>query len=128
MREGFWHGKFGDIPKPVSNDHPFKGQDEFILALDKLEKEIWVIEAYANKFRHSGRKKEFLKCRERDARGENVHVAFKGSSKCLLCDGFYGHGEFDYKGWTWASCIRHYVVEHNVKPSDGFISFVLSEG
>lgn len=49
---------------------------------------------------------------------------YKGSAKCRICGQRNGSTEFTYKGWVWPAGFRHYIVEHGVKPSEGFIIFV----
>lgn len=49
---------------------------------------------------------------------------YKGSSKCRVCGQRNGSYEFDYRGWVWPEGLKHYIIEHNVKPSGRFIIFI----
>lgn len=53
--------------------------------------------------------------------------SFKGWSTCRICGHSNGSSEFSYKGVTWPSGLMHYIVDHNVKPSDQFIQFIIKE-
>lgn len=54
-----------------------------------------------------------------------VKKAFKGASKCRICDAKNGSNEFVMRlapnvTWRWPGGFMHYVVEHNVRPSLAF--------
>jgi len=53
--------------------------------------------------------------------------AYKGSSHCRLCS-INCNGSYDYYTdvFVWPSGFRHYIVDHNVKPSDKFIRYILA--
>jgi hypothetical protein len=50
---------------------------------------------------------------------------FKGWSNCRLCKKPNGSSEFTLKGWRWPEGYRHYIQDHNVRPSPEFKDFVL---
>ena len=50
---------------------------------------------------------------------------FKGWSECRVCGCRNGSGEYTHGGFQWPTGFYHYVKVHNVKPTDGFIEFVL---
>lgn len=52
-------------------------------------------------------------------------VAYRGSSRCRLCGQRNGNEEFNSSGWKWPSGYRHYIEDHNVRPSLAFQEFVL---
>ena len=39
---------------------------------------------------------------------------------CWLCQARISSRELIYRGWTWLEGLRHYVAEHQVKPSQEF--------
>lgn len=47
-------------------------------------------------------------------------------SLCRICGRLNGCSEFTLGEWQWPSGLRHYVEQHNVKPSDEFIEFILN--
>ena len=49
---------------------------------------------------------------------------YRGFSFCRICDFTNGSREFKYKGFVWPDGFRHYIEEHNVKPSDEFIEMI----
>lgn len=58
--------------------------------------------------------------------------AYKGSSTCRLCGKLNGSEEYfcadstnPKQIWTWPSGFLHYIEEHNVCPSEAFLSNVL---
>lgn len=54
-----------------------------------------------------------------------VIIRYRGWSVCRICSKHNGSTEFNLAGWCWPSGFRHYVEEHNVKPSNEFLNFVL---
>lgn len=52
---------------------------------------------------------------------------YKGGSECRLCKKHNGSTEYRTKEYLWPSGLLHYVTEHNVKPSDKFVSYVVDE-
>lgn len=69
-------------------------------------------------------KKEFLaKLKETE---KNTNKAYyKGWSTCRLCKCHNGSFSHQYKSWKWPEGFIHYVRDHNVKPSDEFIKFIM---
>lgn len=51
-------------------------------------------------------------------------VAYRGSSRCRLCDCQNGYHEFNFLSWQWPSGFSHYIREHNVRPSKSFEEFI----
>ncbi len=49
---------------------------------------------------------------------------YRGWSNCRLCGCHNGSATYHKNGWDWPSGFRHYVEEHNLKPSDDFIRMV----
>lgn len=64
-----------------------------------------------------------LACKERVAK----KTAYRGYSHCRICDEPNGHSECERGGWRWPRGLRHYVEQHNVRPSDDFIAFILAD-
>src|SRR5215472_11878403 len=47
-----------------------------------------------------------------------------GFSKCRLCGCQNGDASFVLENWDWPQGLRHYVVDHNVRPSPEFELFL----
>jgi hypothetical protein len=71
-------------------------------------------------------KKRFLAALE-ELEKQATEIHFKGVSLCRLCDCSNGAAEMQSGGWKWPSGYRHYIEEHNVRPSLAFMEFVLGE-
>lgn len=96
-REGFWAGQYNQVlPKPVASEEAWVGKQEFIDKLRKLE-----VDEGTNK------------------------LHFKGFSRCRICNKINGTSTFVAQGWEWPSGYRHYIEEHNVRPSLAFQEMVL---
>ena len=52
---------------------------------------------------------------------------FRGASECRICGCRNGSAEFSSGRWRWPSGLRHYVEDHNVEPSDEFVTFIINE-
>lgn len=52
---------------------------------------------------------------------------YKGWSTCRICGCKNGSAEFSYKNVIWPSGLMHYITDHNVRPSNGFIRFIMKE-
>src|ERR1700677_3443843 len=52
---------------------------------------------------------------------------YRGSSRCMFCDVINGPAILSLANWEWPKGFRHYVKEHNVKPSEIFIAFILGQ-
>lgn len=101
MREGFWCSSFEpNLPVPVPNDESWPGQALFL-------RKLFTVQSKA------------------------PHVAFRGWSRCRLCGQANGNKEFteviNGQAWTWPEGFRHYVLEHNVRPSLAFQEFIIGE-
>lgn len=57
---------------------------------------------------------------EADAQG----VAYRGFSSCRLCGCRNGSRSFQLDDWEWPEGFRHYIVDHQVRPSSEFQTFV----
>jgi hypothetical protein len=96
--EGYWYeGKGSKYPKPVGYRIHWVGQEKFLKHLAKLEAMV-------------------------EEKGRIHH--YRGWSTCRICKCKNGSTEFEFKGWTWPVGFKHYVEEHNVKPSVDFQVFV----
>lgn len=99
-REGFWFSEYDPLlPMPVASETGWTGKTEFIKALVEAES------------------------------GAQV-VHYRGFSSCRLCDlRCNGTKEYtltrDTGTWRWPEGYRHYVLEHNVRPSLAFQEFIL---
>ena len=98
-REGFWRQTFeelSDLPWPEPGEWSSTDRLKFLEALAVFEK----------------------KC----DRLESV-----GYSHCRLCD-FQKNGfrTFMTSHWSWPEGYRHYIEEHNVRPSPEFEALILS--
>ena len=94
-REGFWANEYyPSLPSPVPQDKPWIGQDEFLKALEIVEK-----------------------------KAHDTH--FRGWSNCRVCAIHNGSVEYEYGDWVWPQGLRHYIVEHNVRPSLAFQEFII---
>lgn len=69
-------------------------------------------------------KAEFLKALDRWESDAHV-VAYRGWSTCRICGCHNGSEEFEHDGWRWPQGYKHYIVEHNVKPSLAFYHAVM---
>ncbi len=52
---------------------------------------------------------------------------YRGWSTCRICGQKNGSTEYKRNGWVWPGGFYHYVKDHNVKPSDAFITFVTEQ-
>ncbi len=62
-----------------------------------------------------------LKSKEKIAKEE----CYNGPSNCRICHKTNGSTEFNLGDWSWPEGLRHYIEDHNVKPSDDFIAFIM---
>jgi hypothetical protein len=53
-------------------------------------------------------------------------VVYRGKSFCRLCGCLNGHEAFRFGVWEWPAGYRHYIAEHQVRPSEEFEHFVAS--
>jgi hypothetical protein len=51
-------------------------------------------------------------------------VEYRGFSGCRLCKCINGSSEYQTRAWSWPSGYRHYIEEHNVRPSLAFEEWV----
>lgn len=108
MREGFWEtSEPGScLPTPIPREKPWKGQQEFLSALDNMEMQIG-----------SGHAAQIAE--------RPLHKTYRGWSECRICGKKNGSGKYSFYGWEWPNGFRHYVEAHNVRPSLAFQEFVL---
>ena len=101
--EGYWYESFrpdSPHPMPVPDPHfdQWSERQTFLHALDYVEKQL--------------------------ATG----VQYKGSSQCRICDCQNGSREFEYLDWKWPIGFRHYIEEHQIKPTQAFQDFITTHG
>lgn len=71
-------------------------------------------------------KERFLKAlAKKEKEAEALHC--KGSSYCRLCGETNGSVTYSLDGWLWPSGYRHYIEDHNVRPSLAFEEWVIGE-
>lgn len=58
------------------------------------------------------------------AEAEAQRVSYRGFSRCRVCGCKNGSQSFRLDVWEWPSGFRHYVSEHEVRPSPEFELFV----
>lgn len=68
-------------------------------------------------------KTEFLSTLEK-IEATAQQVAYRGFSICRICKKMNGTREFEHRNWVWPSGFRHYIEDHNVKPSEEFIKMI----
>lgn len=92
--EGYWNNSwntFPNFPLPKHSDEPFDNKGEILARLVELESVAEVI-------------------------------YWRGPSPCRCCANmFNGSREFRLNGWSWPEGFKHYIEEHNVRPSDRFL-------
>lgn len=98
--EGYWgkNPQDQEYPWPQANDQPWEGQEFFLKKLEMIE--------------------------NRNP-PDNYH-RYRGFSICRICGCVNGSAEHETDGWLWPTGFRHYVDEHNVRPSNDFIQFVIN--
>jgi len=52
-------------------------------------------------------------------------VAYRGFSICRVCRCSNGNEDLRLSEWVWPAGYRHYVVDHDVRPSTDFEAFIL---
>lgn len=50
---------------------------------------------------------------------------YRDFASCRCYNGSVGTMSLQYKNWTWPEGFLHYIIEHNVQPSDLFLKEVL---
>lgn len=110
--EGWWRDEedpsksdmhYVALPWPEARVAPWKGMDEFLGALDVVERSTKTIQKHQ----------------------------YMGTSWCRICGcnngtgEFYDAREFADHGWRWPMGLRHYIAEHNVEPSVAFQCYVI---
>ena len=54
-------------------------------------------------------------------------VGYRGFSPCRLCERDNGNSAFRVADWEWPEGFRHYLADHDIRPSQSFEEFVLNE-
>ncbi len=85
------------LPSPQANTWTEAEVQEFVLLLDRAEAKL-----------------QRLKLKR----------AFMGHSTCRLCGCKNGSEEYYIEGWKWPFGLRHYLVDHRVRPTKDFQVFV----
>lgn len=105
LREGFWWSadkSNRDLPKVKARKTAWRGQREFLTALNRIEQY------------HPDTQK--------------FHA--KGWSNCRCCEKKNGSVQFKLRAlgvtWEWPNGFRHYVEDHNVRPSLAFQEWILA--
>lgn len=101
---GFWNthkDDYPELPLPLAREKPWKGRRDFLALLSGVENLI--------KGHQLGRINRY-----------------RGFSSCRCCGKANGSQEYTYNGFQWPEGFRHYIEEHNVKPPQDFIDFILS--
>jgi hypothetical protein len=102
--EGFWRDHHWDVihlwlPWPHARTMSWRGEADFLAALDKVEAHL---------------------------RATEQEVGYRGMSTCRLCppceEHMYWNGsrEFTHPKWAWPEGLRHYVQVHHLRPSWAF--------
>jgi len=97
---GFWNDNkngYPQYPMPEAREKPWKGKRDFVAALTQLQEK-------------GGIKRE----------------SYRGWSDCRCCGKMNGNKEYTKDGWLWPEGFLHYVEEHNVKPPQDFIDFIMA--
>lgn len=105
LREGFWRGSGDDgdeyLPKVKARKGPWKGQKKFLKALAEVE-----------------------------SKNHGNAGKYKGWSDCRCCGKHNGSAEYKVTEfgitWQWPSGYKHYIADHNVRPSLAFQEFILA--
>lgn len=74
---------------------------------------------------HAWPNQAFLRALE-NAEDRAGGMDYMGFSTCRLCGCTNGASEFELHGWVWPEGFKHYVADHNVRPTKEFEAFVLS--
>lgn len=53
-------------------------------------------------------------------------IRYRGVSHCRLCGCINGGSSFRLQVWEWPEGFKHYVAEHDVRPSVEFATFILN--
>jgi len=69
---------------------------------------------------------EFLKQLQKKER-RALKTTYRGWSNCRVCNRMNGSCEFSLEDVVWPSGFRHYVDDHNHKPTQRFIDFIMRE-
>ena len=95
-QEGFWYSKYG------GNDHfpkPIPHFEDWTGREDFLAK-LSVVEEFAKP------------------------ICFRGYSYCRMCKQRNGSVSFELNEWEWPEGFRHYLEDHNIKPTDEFVRMI----
>ncbi len=108
--EGFWSSK--KVPVPNTINPIIKKQ--FLEKLDKVEKFINVLNPYPPT---NVKKPKIFQ--------EWYINHYKGLSWCRICNKNNGASEYKTNKWRWPQGYRHYIIDHNTKPSEKFYKYIM---
>jgi hypothetical protein len=87
---------FGNLfPYPKQHDNIWSGQEQFLEQLKNIENDLEI-----NKLTESRIK------------------------SCLICKKNINNGNYELSDFIWEDGLKHYIMKHNIKPSDEFIEFI----
>jgi hypothetical protein len=73
-----------------------------------------------------GGRAEFLASLDRvEATAERIH--YRGYSRCRICHSLNGSESLRLSEWEWPAGFRHYIADHNVRPTFAFEKFMLNQ-
>ena len=105
--EGYWKAKDsiggGAITAPGTSEYPTPVAN----TIDQSIKESFV-----------------NKLRQIEASENTEVIYYKGFSYCRICGIQNGSTEYVRDNWTWPEGYLHYIIEHNVSPTDEFYKYV----
>src|SRR5258705_1071615 len=94
--EGFWRRRIDE-----ESELPWPVQVEHWPARAAFFASLWSIEAIAER------------------------IAYRGYSRCRVCGCQNGSESLRLGQWEWPAGFRHYVEEHQVRPSGEFVTFIM---
>lgn len=53
-----------------------------------------------------------------------TRIEYRGISMCRLCGQKNGHAAFRWARWEWPAGFRHYIANHDVRPSSAFMDVI----
>jgi len=118
--EGFWYSEYEKhLPMPKAFEGEW-GRDAFLRNLIELEDLLMSTYQAVVDMYNDGDYGPYKRYQES---GSGV-VESRGFSVCRICECVNGGRTFVHDGFMWPDGFRHYIEEHNVKPSDDFIEMV----
>ena len=118
--EGFWYSEYEKhLPTPKAFEGEW-GRDAFLCNLIELEDLLMSTYQAVVDMYNDGDCEPYNKYKE----SKSGVVESRGFSICRVCECANGSRTFVRGGFMWPDGFRHYIEEHNVKPSDDFIDMV----